>query len=231
MAHHPAISRSNKEVSNKCRDRLFTTSVEVIEFGHLLEQSENTAKWGWLFRTYMQWHAVTFVLAELCVRPPGPEYDRAWRAVESVYNDRVLENPKNQRGMLWKPMRQLMARAQARRMKLKDEYNYAVPTKPSERNNPRLPNAITSSAEVFGLDLDGEMGTSWWPQDMSGQDVSMSQSGISESDLQGWLASGPIQLDPNFPNWSGWTPNIQRFDLEDQRILPEFPITGQQQWP
>ena len=100
------------------RDRLFITSVEVIEFANLLEKNENTAKWGWLFRTYMQWHAVAFVLSELCYRPPGPQYERAWQAVESVYDDRVMgRGTRDQKGMLWKPMRQLMAKAQAIRKK------------------------------------------------------------------------------------------------------------------
>lgn len=114
MTHHP-LQYNNSEgpstFSQDTRDRLFVTSVEVIEFAYLLEKNENTAKWGWLFRTYMQWHAVAFVLSELCTRPPGPDYERAWKAVESVYDERVAGTTKTQKGMLWKPMRQLMTKA------------------------------------------------------------------------------------------------------------------------
>lgn len=120
MAHHPLqYTGSNGKGSfpPDIRDRLFITSVEIIEFSYLLERNENTEKWGWLFRTYMQWHAIAFVLSELCHRPPGPDYERAWNAVESVYDERVQHNPKSQSGMLWKPMRQLMVKAQAIREK------------------------------------------------------------------------------------------------------------------
>ena len=97
------------------RDRVFITSVEVIEFSHLLEKNENTAKWAWFFRTYLQWQSVAFALSEVCNRPPGPDVERAWRAIESVYNDQMIKNLKTQKGMLWKPLRHLMAKAKIRR--------------------------------------------------------------------------------------------------------------------
>jgi hypothetical protein len=119
MAHHPLAMRSSAvdSPSPAVKERLFITSVEVIEFSYLLEQNENTSKWGWLFRTYMQWHAVAFVLSELCIRPSGPTYDRAWKAVESVFDKRILEPTSRQKGMLWKPLRQLWTRAKAVRDK------------------------------------------------------------------------------------------------------------------
>ena len=99
---------------SEIRDRVFITSIEVIEFSHLLEKNENTAKWGWLFRTYMQWQSVAFALSEICTRPPGPDVGRAWRAIESVYDEKMMHS-KYQKGMLWKPLRHLMAKAKARR--------------------------------------------------------------------------------------------------------------------
>lgn len=65
----------------------------------------------------MQWHAVAFVLSELCIRPSGPSYDRGWKAVESVFDKRILEPASKQKGMLWKPLRQLWTRANAVRDK------------------------------------------------------------------------------------------------------------------
>ncbi|KAK5227739.1 hypothetical protein LTR47_008546 [Exophiala xenobiotica] len=116
--HHPrSFGATNEDalLPQDVRDRVFITSVEVVEFSHLLEKNENTAKWGWFFRTYLQWQSVAFALSEICIRPPGPDVDRAWRAIDSVYDDRVIKNSKYQRGMLWKPLRHLMARARARR--------------------------------------------------------------------------------------------------------------------
>jgi hypothetical protein len=61
--------------------------------------------------------SVAFVLSEICVRPPGPDVDRAWRAIESVYSDHFINSNKNHKGMLWKPMRGLMAKAKSTRAK------------------------------------------------------------------------------------------------------------------
>jgi hypothetical protein len=117
IVHHPraySVVDGEPSLPPEIRDRVFITSVEVIEFSHLLEKNENTAKWGWLFRTYMQWQSVAFALSEICTRPPGPEVDRAWQAIESVYDERMMSS-KYQKGMLWKPLRHLMAKARARR--------------------------------------------------------------------------------------------------------------------
>jgi hypothetical protein len=116
VVHHP-LQREDRGASlpKDIRDRLFLTSVEVIEFSRLLETHESTEKWGWLFRTYMQWHSVAFVLSELCVRPHSPAVERAWQAVESVY-DGWDNSTGGKRGMLWRPMRKLMAKARTVRM-------------------------------------------------------------------------------------------------------------------
>lgn len=111
VVHHPMTRNDHGAgLPPTTRDRLFLTSVEVLEFSHLLETNENTSKWSWLFRTYIQWHAVAFILSELCVRAKCPAVDRAWCAVEAVYDGWESE-AKERRGMLWRPMKKLMARA------------------------------------------------------------------------------------------------------------------------
>jgi hypothetical protein len=142
MVHHPrSYYNDNTPPPPEVKDRLFITSIEVIEFSYLLERNENTAKWGWLFRSYMQWQSVAFVLSEICARaghfPPASaanshaakaegtgasvqgqwtqEVERGWRAVESVYNVRFIQPDVNHRGMLWRPMRTLWRKARAAR--------------------------------------------------------------------------------------------------------------------
>lgn len=115
FVHHPRLNQGVSQASQEVKDQVFMTSVEVIEFGLLLGRSKNTARWSWLFRTYMQWHAVAYVLSELCTRPEGAEYTRAWNAVDSVYDRRIVEQAKNQRGVLWRPLKELYTRANKRR--------------------------------------------------------------------------------------------------------------------
>jgi hypothetical protein len=121
IVHHPMTRNDNvTNVSQATRESLFLTAIEVLEFGRLLETDPKTAKWGWLFRTNMQWHGVAFVLSEVCVRPICPVTDRAWNAINSLYSDWTLQAT-HKKGMLWRPLAALMKRAAATRAKRQEE--------------------------------------------------------------------------------------------------------------
>lgn len=77
-------------------------------------------KWGWLFRTYVPWHAIAFLLSELCVRTKGDVVDRAWSALESSagrwwFPLTEEQTRKANHGHLWKPLGKLLAKARAAR--------------------------------------------------------------------------------------------------------------------
>ncbi|KAJ5122007.1 hypothetical protein N7526_008944 [Penicillium atrosanguineum] len=121
IVHHPMTRKDRiASVSQATRESLFLTAIEVLEFGRLLESDPKTAKWGWLFRTNMQWHGVAFVLSEVCVRPICPVTDRAWNAISSLYSDWTLQAT-HKKGMLWRPLAALMKRAAATRSKQQEE--------------------------------------------------------------------------------------------------------------
>ena len=118
VVHHPFTrSDAGAGLPQETKDRLFLTSIEVIEFSRLLQTEKATLKWGWLFRTYVQWHAIAFVISQLCTRTLGPDVDKAWRVIEVVFDDWGVIVTTNQRGMLWKPLRKLMLKARAERAK------------------------------------------------------------------------------------------------------------------
>ncbi|KAJ5678830.1 hypothetical protein N7462_007074 [Penicillium macrosclerotiorum] len=121
VVHHPMTRKDRVEnVSQATRESLFHTAIEVLEFSRLLETDPKTAKWGWLFRTNMQWHGVAFVLSEVCVRPICPVTDRAWNAIRALYSE-WEKQPTHKRGMLWRPLAALMKRAAAKRAKQQEE--------------------------------------------------------------------------------------------------------------
>ncbi|OBT65017.1 hypothetical protein VE03_05273 [Pseudogymnoascus sp. 23342-1-I1] len=100
------------------RDRLFIASIEINEYSRLLETGAATKKWGWLFHTYVHWHALVYILREICNRPRCPVTDRAWRAVDSSFSswdDAVKHSRSSKNGMLWVPLRKLMAKARRKR--------------------------------------------------------------------------------------------------------------------
>lgn len=111
IVHHPMTRNDGRlNLTDSSREDLFLTSIEVIEFARLMESHESTAKWGWMSQTNTPWHAVAFVLSELCVRPVCPITDRAWIAASAVYQD-MERNSKHRKGMLWRPLSRLIKRA------------------------------------------------------------------------------------------------------------------------
>ncbi|KAI9871041.1 MAG: hypothetical protein M1830_003506 [Pleopsidium flavum] len=114
VVHHPfRRADGGANLPQETKDRLFTTSVEVVEYSRLLETEKTTVKWGWLFRTYVQWHAVAYILSELCTRTKGEMVDRAWSIIDTLFADWGGIIVASKRGMLWRPMRKLMSKARA----------------------------------------------------------------------------------------------------------------------
>jgi hypothetical protein len=97
---------------------LFITSLENIEYSLLLETESRTEKWSWLFKTYIQWHALAFLLGELCNRTTGDLVNRAWSSVEKCIRASLKEaatKEESRSGHLWKPLMKLLAKARMAR--------------------------------------------------------------------------------------------------------------------
>jgi len=125
MVYHPFQRQDGgATLPPETKEKLFITSLENIEYSILLETEARTMKWGWLFKTYMQWHALAFILSELCHRTSGDMVERAWIAVESTregrWGDRMSDD--SSRGHLWRPLRKLYRKAKdARKRGLQEE--------------------------------------------------------------------------------------------------------------
>ncbi|KAK5165795.1 uncharacterized protein LTR77_008718 [Saxophila tyrrhenica] len=114
MVYHPFQRQDGgASLPDETKEKLFITSLENIEYSILLETEARTMKWGWLFKTYMQWHALAFILSELCQRTTGDLVDRAWRAVEKSKDGRwgVRFTDDSRADHLWRPLRKLYRKA------------------------------------------------------------------------------------------------------------------------
>ena len=94
------------------REKILMTATEVIEYAHVLETEPSTLKWRWFFGTWHQWYALALVLAELCVQTQGPAVNRAWDAVDSVFDGWADSVADSRKGMLWRPIKKLRNKAQ-----------------------------------------------------------------------------------------------------------------------
>ena len=195
MAHHPPGTRSESDsTSPDVKERVFITSVEMIEFSALLEQNEKTSKWGWLFRTHMQWHLVAFVLSELCIRPSGPTYDRAWKAVENVFDKRILVPTSRQKGMLWKPLRQLWVRAKKVREKQLENNPWSdiVQDPKPEFQRPFGPNGAVQGAPPSDGDSQFNISVIHSTADALGMDMAGFQHEGADGDLEPQMPLPPV---------------------------------------
>ncbi|PNP78489.1 hypothetical protein FNYG_08119 [Fusarium nygamai] len=104
--------RKQKEAytSTIIRDRLFSTSMEVLELSSFIMTNSSISKWTWHSKAHIQWHAVIFILSEICSRPASAECDRAWEFINIVHN-RWNMNERGKRGNLWRPIQRLVVKA------------------------------------------------------------------------------------------------------------------------
>lgn len=139
VVHYPRLRRGDDASSftMSIRDQLFLTSIQVLEHSSFLLTNREIYRWTWHSKTHIQWHAVAFVLSEICSRPPSPDCDRAWEYITIVCDCWKMKNEK--KGTLWRPIKRLMAKARYVREMQKTEpqsrVDNAVPTRFSPTNS------------------------------------------------------------------------------------------------
>ncbi|CAJ0542327.1 Ff.00g000220.m01.CDS01 [Fusarium sp. VM40] len=83
LIYHPVLSSElRSSVSNNVRDHLVAASIETIECLHVLETMSAPHRRGWMFGTYLHWHATAFLLESLYLRPQETDVARqSWNAL------------------------------------------------------------------------------------------------------------------------------------------------------
>ena len=201
---HDDRSTSHQSVSS---DFVLKEAVQVLEYAHLLDSEPAAAKWRWYFRTHVQWHALAATLAELCVQDRGPLVDRAWNIVDTVFDEWAARIADSRNGMLWRPIRKLMAKAQGKRKEAKEQLSDLLPRQqqplpqftpynalqdPNFANLPYHPDSVLAYSQKYNLDL----GTS--------------------SDI---LASLSVNETEGTINWAEWDEFMQDSEMMDPGSL------------
>lgn len=151
-------------LSQQACDDAFEAAVETVKFTILLQTNETTSQWAWLCKSYKQWHAVAFILAELCTRPITAQTDHAWDVVTKIH--RQWEEDDSQTSvMLRKPLKRLMERAAvARTAKLQLSPSLGTPHPAHEPILDSLTPVGSHTAiktDLYSLDEFGDSGINW----------------------------------------------------------------------
>jgi hypothetical protein len=88
QVHSSGVLAPDDAQSRQGWNRIFLLSVANLEFELELRNTPSAHQWDWIFNGCIPWPAVSIVLAQLCQRPWGPSYERAW-TVASQYVDRI----------------------------------------------------------------------------------------------------------------------------------------------
>ncbi|KAI0882322.1 fungal-specific transcription factor domain-containing protein [Annulohypoxylon maeteangense] len=116
---HPSITSTSGPSAKPSifpHEATLRTALSIMELNEYLQTGPYGERFQWWANTYVQWHPLAVVLAELCTQTRGELVDRAWRTVEDVFPrwSEVIADTK--RGTLWRPIRKLYKKAKAARI-------------------------------------------------------------------------------------------------------------------
>ena len=236
VIHHPFGQNDHgSQITQETRDRTFLTSIDVLRYSRLLETQHKTLKWGWLFKSYFQWHAIAFLLAELCVRMSGPAVEDAWQIIEESWPswDKLSSSNKS---VLWKPIRRLLAKARSIRLKELDK-RARYPTDgslgPAFSKTDQLASQPSSSIQPTSFNVSAFVSPTAASQSF---ETINAQSGLELPDLLAetdqslygfdgmsmWADDPMLQNDPLLDenmNWSNWDETMAK-DFQNEAQQP-----------
>ncbi|KAK5169909.1 uncharacterized protein LTR77_005887 [Saxophila tyrrhenica] len=102
------------ELYSSSDDTLFVAAIDVLEHNHALNSDERCLPWRWVYGKQQQWHAIVYLLLEICRRPWSPLVERGWAAVNSPWL--VPARASNEKDFnVLAPLRRLMTTARQHR--------------------------------------------------------------------------------------------------------------------
>ncbi|KAI1109517.1 hypothetical protein F5Y14DRAFT_444644 [Nemania sp. NC0429] len=147
FTHLPVLFSSPSEhFTDEVRNKLLVAAVEVAELNHALNAEKACRRWRWVFQTYSHWHAIVYLLIEICRRPWSSLVDRAWIALQSPWLI-PAKSKLNKDMRTWVPLRKLMLKARMHRdSEIKRLRDNAPAARQLETEDRQLPVPSTASS-------------------------------------------------------------------------------------
>ncbi|KAK5122789.1 hypothetical protein LTR85_003704 [Meristemomyces frigidus] len=153
LSSFPALfSSPNEDFSAEIRTKSLVAAIEIAEHHHALNDTPSYQPWRWVYQTQRHWHAVVFILIEICRRPWSPMIERAWLALQSPWLV-PARGPIDKNFGVWVPLRKLMARARKHRedeiSRLRAEPSVAVRVEEEARRQIPMPSSSITFPAYF----------------------------------------------------------------------------------
>ncbi|KAH8894643.1 hypothetical protein GQ53DRAFT_591161, partial [Thozetella sp. PMI_491] len=97
-------------------DQMIAASIEAIECSYAVISLSTSPRWGKLFLTFVNWHAIVIILEELCSRSNKTDLaQKGWNAIELAFACWGSAPPSHKLDGPWEPLMKLMRKAKRRR--------------------------------------------------------------------------------------------------------------------
>ncbi|KPM38035.1 hypothetical protein AK830_g8535 [Neonectria ditissima] len=104
------------ELFNEIRNRLWVSTIEIVEYNYLLNTDPRCRQWRWLFQAYRQWPSIAYMLLEASRRSWTVTSERAWEAAQILGHDHPMEGTeKEDPTAVWMPVKRLYIKAKRHR--------------------------------------------------------------------------------------------------------------------
>ncbi|KAF2639740.1 hypothetical protein P280DRAFT_550431 [Massarina eburnea CBS 473.64] len=204
-------------------ESLIYYNANVLDISHQLPCKYR--RHGWFFRCkYSQWHAVAYLLLQMCRHTQGPAVDRAWSSIDSAFadweeggittSDTVKPGQKAIRS-LWKPLLRLRARARAARREARHS------PQASGSFDANTPSTLSTGYEGSNMTLEDVQNPVQFP-DAAAQDVLIGGDPFFGN-------ADDFSVEMNWERLDEWVQNFQD-GLQQQDDYQEKDMMGALEW-
>lgn len=234
MVYRPLQQRPDSSYYSQLADPgILALSIEVLERTHQMNTDPAASPYRWLSQSYVQWHALAVTIAELCVKVEGPMVERAWAVVMPSFREASQHVADSHEGMLWRPIKKLMNRAQGRRQEYLDSRLVGTQLSPnavqwnvSDQSNHRA-NVGDPMFDMMGNVQEPVKGVL---PTMNGRQLAPSMSSPAPFDWDPWLAAASTSMEPSMQSqnhddtnqmaWTNWENFVDDFEGQDEVMIP-----------
>ena len=235
IVYRPLQQRPDSSFSSQFADPgILGLSVEVLERAHQLNTDPAASPYRWLSQTYVQWHALAVTIAELCVKIEGPMVERAWAVLIPVFREASQHVADSNEGMLWRPIKKLMNRAQGLRQEYLDSRSVRadLSARMADWNvSDHGSHRADTGDPMFGMIENVQEAVEGVTPPMEGLQLAPSISGSAPFDWDPWLAAASTSMessmrsqdndDMNQMAWTNWENFVNGFQGQDEVVMSE----------
>ncbi|KAK3171571.1 hypothetical protein OEA41_003655 [Lepraria neglecta] len=235
IVYRPLQQRPDSSFSSQFADPgILGLSVEVLERAHQLNTDPAASPYRWLSQTYVQWHALAVTIAELCVKIEGPMVERAWAVLMPVFREASQHVADSNEGMLWRPIKKLMNRAQGLRQEYLDSRSVRadLSARMADWNvSDHGSHRADTGDPMFGMIENVQEAVEGVAPPMEGLQLAPSISGSAPFDWDPWLAAASTSMessmrsqdndDMNQMAWTNWENFVNGFQGQDEVVMSE----------